>query len=88
VKWQFSPLAQQIGSARRCGRFFTSAMRQAVAAIAHFTVIGRHRLLGWMVLHFVQDKLVLSVTGSLIMLSASFFTGSFIGFMAGTVNRV
>ncbi|NLS67506.1 hypothetical protein E3H11_00775 [Bradyrhizobium brasilense] len=45
-------------------------------------------LLGWIVLHFVQDKLVLSVTGSLMMLSASFFTGSFIGFMAGTVNRV
>jgi hypothetical protein len=45
-------------------------------------------LLGWMVFHFVQDKLVLSVTGSLMMLSASFFTGSFIGAMAGTVNRV
>lgn len=44
-------------------------------------------LLGWMVLHFVQDKLVLSVTASLMMLSASFFTGSAIGFMAGTANR-
>lgn len=43
---------------------------------------------GWIVFHFVQDKLVLSVMGSLIMLIASFFTGSFIGAMAGTVNRV
>jgi len=25
-----------------CGRFFTSAMRLAVAAIARFTVIGRY----------------------------------------------
>lgn len=41
-------------------------------------------LLGWIVLHFVQDKLVLY----LIMLSASFLAGSFLGFMAGTVNRV
>ena len=45
-------------------------------------------LLGWIVLHFVQDKLVFSVTGSLIMLIVSFFTGSVIGAMAGTVNRV
>ena len=45
-------------------------------------------LLGWMVFHFVQDKLVLSVTASLMMLSASFFTGSFIGAMSGTVNWV
>jgi hypothetical protein len=45
-------------------------------------------LLAWMALHFVQDKHVLSVTISLTMLSACFFTGSFIGFMTGTVNRV
>jgi hypothetical protein len=45
-------------------------------------------LLGWIVFHFVQDKHVLSVTGSLMMLSASFFTGSFVGAMAGTLNRV
>jgi hypothetical protein len=44
-------------------------------------------LLGWMVLHFVQDKFVLSVTVSLSMLSACFFTGSFIGLVVGTVNR-
>ena len=41
-------------------------------------------LLGWIVLHFVQDKLILS----LIMLIACFSTGSLIGAMAGTVNRV
>jgi hypothetical protein len=41
-------------------------------------------LLAWMALHFVQDKLVLSLT----MLSACFVSGSFIGLMTGTVNRV
>ncbi|QOZ45205.1 hypothetical protein XH89_18270 [Bradyrhizobium sp. CCBAU 53340] len=41
-------------------------------------------LLGWVLLHFSQDKLVLY----LIMLSASFVAGSFIGVMAGTANRV
>jgi len=41
-------------------------------------------LLGWILLHFSQDKLVLY----LIMLSASFLAGSFIGVMAGTTKRV
>lgn len=41
-------------------------------------------LLGWIVLHFVRDKLVLY----LIMLSASCLAGSFLGFMAGTANQV
>ena len=45
-------------------------------------------LLACLALHFVQDKHVLSVTLSLTMLSVCFFTGSFIGFMTGTVNRV
>lgn len=45
-------------------------------------------LLGWIVFQFVQDKLVLSVTSGLMMLSASFFTGSAIGAMAGTLDRV
>jgi hypothetical protein len=44
-------------------------------------------LLEWIVLHFVQDKIVLSVTANLIMLSASFFTGLFIGVIAGATNR-
>src|SRR5262249_5901520 len=41
-------------------------------------------LLGWIVLHFSQDKLVLY----LIMLSASFLAGSFIGVIAGITKRV
>ena len=45
-------------------------------------------LLGWIVLHFVQDKLIVSVTINLTMLSACFLAGSFIGGMAGTLNRV
>ena len=36
-------------------------------------------LLGWIVLHFVQDKLVLSVTINLTALSAAFFGGWFLG---------
>lgn len=36
-------------------------------------------LLGWIVLHFVQDKLVLSVTIDLTALSAAFFGGWFLG---------
>jgi len=66
------------------------AQRLAVRRRAMWPAVGGLicMLLGSMVLHFVQDKLVLSVTASLMMLSASFFTGSFIGFMAGTANRV
>jgi hypothetical protein len=45
-------------------------------------------LLGWIVLHFVQDKLVVSVTMNLIMLIMCFSGGSFFGALAGTVNRV
>jgi hypothetical protein len=40
----FSSRATDFGSARPLRPVFTSAMRQAVAAIARFTVIGRHRL--------------------------------------------
>jgi hypothetical protein len=40
-------------------------------------------LLGWIVLHFVQDKLVLSVTINLTALSAAFFGGSFLGVIGG-----
>jgi hypothetical protein len=35
--------------------------------------------LGWIVLHFVQDKLVLYVTINLTGLSAAFFGGWFLG---------
>jgi hypothetical protein len=41
-------------------------------------------LLGWIVLHFVQGTLVLG----LMWLSVAFLTGSVIGVMAGTANRV
>ena len=66
------------------------AQRLAVRRRAMWPAVGGLicMLLGSMVLHFVQDKLVLSVTASLMMLSASFFTGSVIGAMAGTLNRV
>ena len=40
-------------------------------------------LLGWIVLHFVQDKLVLSVTIHLTALSAAFFGGWFLGVIGG-----
>ena len=40
-------------------------------------------LLGWIVLHFVQDKLVLSVTINLTALSAAFFGGWFLGVIGG-----
>jgi hypothetical protein len=40
-------------------------------------------LLGWIVLHFVQDKLVLSVIIHLTALSAAFFGGWFFGFIGG-----
>jgi len=40
-------------------------------------------LLGWIVLHYVQDKLVLSVTINLTALSAAFFGGWFLGVIGG-----
>jgi hypothetical protein len=40
-------------------------------------------LFGWIVLHFVQDKLVLSVTINLTALSAAFFGGWFLGVIGG-----
>jgi len=40
-------------------------------------------LLGWIVLHFVQDKLVLSVTIHFTALSAAFFGGWFLGVIGG-----
>ena len=40
-------------------------------------------LLGWIVLNFVQDKLVLSVTINLTALSAAFFGGWFLGVIGG-----
>ena len=40
-------------------------------------------LLGWIVLHFVQDKLVLSVTIHLTALSAAFLGGWFLGVIGG-----
>ena len=40
-------------------------------------------LFGWIVLHFVQDKLVLSVTINLTALSAAFFGGWSLGLIGG-----
>jgi hypothetical protein len=40
-------------------------------------------LLGCIVLHFVQDKLVLSVTTHLTALSAAFFGGWSLGLIGG-----
>ena len=40
-------------------------------------------LLGWIVLNFVQDKLVLSVTINLTALGAAFFGGWFLGVIGG-----
>ena len=40
-------------------------------------------LLGWIVLYFVQDKLVLSVTIHLTALSAAFLGGWFLGVIGG-----
>jgi hypothetical protein len=40
-------------------------------------------LLGWIVLHFVQDKLAVSVTIHLTALSAAFFSGWFLGVIGG-----
>ncbi|ANW03411.1 hypothetical protein LMTR13_27990 [Bradyrhizobium icense] len=44
-------------------------------------------LLGWIVLHFIQDKPVVLVTMNLMMLILCFSAGWFFGALAGTVNR-
>ena len=40
-------------------------------------------LLGWIVLHFVEDKLALYVTINLMAFSAAFFGGWFLGVIGG-----
>ena len=74
--WKLSRNSELLGPAQRL-----AVRRRALRPVGYGLIC---MLLGWILLHFSQDKLVLY----LITLSASFFAGSFIGVMAGTTKRV